>query len=309
MTAAQAKNAVKASVCRCDPLVLRERIPTLRSLSDFTELERQTIAERIELASVCPEELWSRLESLFRDQDETGCGKFYDGMDSICEALARHAPWCTDRVLAIISEDAEDFWPRGIGVELAGVLRLQAAVPQLVSMLYDDDIWVFEECRFALAKIGTDDVVRRLHKRYPSASCGYRDLVRGVLARIYLERSVATRLELAQQASHRSERGELLASALKHFAAQAVEPARQFVLQAPLDDVGLTVRRSLLIGCNLMGIRFAEFDAWLEDSRTDDERREEWIAQRMNCLTPEGRSRVQAASAALAEALRVSLSG
>src|SRR5205814_2534011 len=72
MTAAQAKNAVKASVCRCDPLVLRERIPTLRSLSDFTELERQTIAERIELASVCPEELWSRLESLFRDQDETG---------------------------------------------------------------------------------------------------------------------------------------------------------------------------------------------------------------------------------------------
>jgi hypothetical protein len=221
--------------------------------------------------------------------------------------LSRHTDRREELVLAILSDDAEEFWPPGLGVQLAGELRIDSTVPYLVLILDDDDMWVFEECRPALVNIGTDEVVRRLGRRYPHENHGFRDLARSVLAKIYSEFSVTTRLELARLTTERYERGELLASTLKHFAVESVEPARRFVLEAPLDEPGLDVRKCLLTACQLIDCRFPEFSDWLEDSKNDEECRQRWISQRNDRLGIVPSERARVAGAILQELCRTSL--
>ncbi len=87
---------------------------------------------RIKLASLSPVELWRRLESLCRDNNpETPLSM--NRMVHVCDvvrALSLLSDQRSELVLAILSEDAEDWWPRGLGVQLAGELRIEAAAPQ-----------------------------------------------------------------------------------------------------------------------------------------------------------------------------------
>ena len=71
----------------------------------------------------------------------------------------------------------------------------------------------------------------------------------------------------------------LLQSILFNFSTDGIEPARQFILNTPLDPDVLEVRSALLTACKLMGETFPEFDAWLEDSKNDQEFRRKWYEE------------------------------
>src|SRR5262249_7759950 len=76
----------------------------------------------------------------------------------------------------------------------------------------------------------------------------------------------------------------LLQAALSEFATEAIEPARQYVLRSSLNPFVLEVRWHLLTACKLLGERFPEFDAWLEDSKNDTEFRKAWYAKPMQAI-------------------------
>ena len=74
-------------------------------------------------------------------------------------------------------------------------------------------------------------------------------------------------------------RGLLIQSVLMNVASEGIEPARQFVLASQKTPDVLEVRHALLLACKMLGARFPELDAWLEDSSHDLEYRRAWYAE------------------------------
>ena len=80
------------------------------------------------------------------------------------------------------------------------------------------------------------------------------------------EENVAVKCRLAQ-------------SALMNFTDDAIEPARQLILNNGLDPDVIEVRNDLLAASMLMGIDFPERDQWKEESKHDVEFRKKWYAE------------------------------
>ena len=93
---------------------------------------------------------------------------------------------------------------------------------------------------------------------------------------IHLDESVQACFDFLKTEEDKEITGLLLQSILFNFSPEGIEPARQFILNTPLDPDVMEVRLALLTACKMMGERFPEFDAWLEDSKKDQEFRRKW---------------------------------
>src|ERR1019366_3605196 len=88
---------------------------------------------------------------------------------------------------------------------------------------------------------------------------------------IHSDEAVQACLDFLKPEEEQDIRGILLQSILFNFSTEGIEPSRQFILETPVDPDVLEVRSTLLTACKLMGERFPEVDAWLEDSKSDQE--------------------------------------
>ena len=66
-------------------------------------------------------------------------------------------------------------------VELAGLIRLQAAVPILVAKLHQDDDILASKCEGALIRIGSDDAIAAIADQYPSSENHFKLYAAGVI--------------------------------------------------------------------------------------------------------------------------------
>ena len=74
-------------------------------------------------------------------------------------------------------------------------------------------------------------------------------------------------------------RAWLLQSALLNLDAQGIEPARQYVLETPLDPDVVEVRQALLTACTLLGADFPERTAWREAAKDDEAYCRRWYEE------------------------------
>jgi hypothetical protein len=196
----------------------------------------------------------------------------------IVAALARHGPECEGKLLDLLGRQvaADDrsamLWMEPLVVRLAGLIRLEAAVPPIVAKLLADggDI-LNEECAEALTRIGTPAVLHDLAGAYPGAGDHFRLYAIGPLANIHSDLAVETSLNLLGQEPDEPLRRQLAQALLTQFASEGIEATRRLLVGRELDFEGRGLRDYLLETCTVTGERFPEYDEWLAASRAEKE--------------------------------------
>ncbi len=158
-----------------------------------------------------------------------------------------------------------------IAVTLAGEMRLIAAIPHLISKLQADrgDI-LNEQCMYSLEKIGSLKVAEAVYQAFAS-SWEFRLYAAPVLENNRSAIVGARALSLYRHQRDFVEDEEdaliltsLLMAGLDNFDFEAIEPARQFLLDGQDDDDSL--RDHLVGSAVLMGVSFPELEAWTRAS-------------------------------------------
>ena len=272
--------ACVSALVHATPALLRRHEAEITDLDALDQESKDAIAERIWFPSRPAQDLWNGLEDFCRtaEEYESDLGQNYHFGCRIVAALATHPDQFGEKVLAILCGDTGDFDNvlESLAVRLAGEMKLEATVPFLIEMLNDPGDWMHEECARALTKIGTEAIVLEFAKQCPQGGWNMRMSASCILEDIHTDLSVQTCLDLLKTEEDHEIRSILLQSVLFNFSTEGIEPARQFILNTPLDPYVLEVRSALLIACKMMGERFPEFGAWLEDSKNDTEFRRKW---------------------------------
>ena len=158
---------------------------------------------RVDLLTFKADTCWEELELLClnasKDQADPDANYGY----ALVEAIARFGD--TDRALSILAEqivdpnDYGDVWMELFMVNLAGEMRLDAAVPSIIAKSLDAEKeadLLFEEAESALVKIGTNAVVEGAATLFSQRDWIRRMIGCRVLRYVHSDLAVAKALEL-----------------------------------------------------------------------------------------------------------------
>jgi hypothetical protein len=260
------------------PLVA-SKAPEILAAPHFDPTEKPAFRDRLELADWNAERCWQALRHLCdvgRDQKDIEEFPWGHAL-RIVEALARQPHDYGGQVVALLSEHVHDFrrdprkWLQPLLAKLAGEMQLQPAIPVLVANLGHPYSLLADQSMFALADIGTDDVVAAVCDRFPDGSRDFRLWASDLLGKIHLDVTVQRVRELLPGEANPAIRLHLCEALLDHFSLEGVEPARQLLRQQELTPDLRHLRSHLITTCKFMGIRFPEFDAWQEAAEKDAE--------------------------------------
>lgn len=278
------RRAFISALVHADPSALKPHEAEIMELDALDDESRDAISERIWFPSRTGEELWRDFEECCQtfEDDDSVSDEDVEFAGRIVDALGRHRNEYAEQVLAIIGGDTDEIgtWKQGFAIRLAGEMKLETAIPMLMTTLHDlPDDWISEVCHEAFTKLGSDAVVDQFANDYATSEWFQRMSIACTLEDIHSDRAVQTCFDLLKLETDQEIQGVLLQSVLFNFSTEGIEPARQFILQHPLDPSVLEVRSTLLTACKLMGERFPEYDAWLEDSQNDQQFRRNWYQE------------------------------
>jgi len=262
-----------------DSKALKPHEATIQQMRQLDDDTKKVIADRLQIAELTPEALWSKLTEFCQrlDDAENAAKSDLELGASLADALARYPDRCADEILEILKQGEEgNGWLELFAVRMAGRLRLEAAIPYLVDLLSDFELYACDDARQALTRIASDSVVGEMAGRYATANSDLRMGIAFQLEDIHSDLSVQTCLDLLGQEEDLGIRAILIQALLMNFASEGIEVAREFVLSTPKCPESLEVRSLLLLAAKMLGMTFPEFDAWTEDSKTDREFRREW---------------------------------
>ena len=269
-------------LCHADIRLVAQHAPEILHAPHFDPKERLAFRERLEMFGWNAEKCWQALRQYCEaNRDKNNLEEFDLGHAlRIVEALARQPHEYQGQIVALLSEQVHDFrhdarkWLQPLMANLAGEMRLQAAIPPLVGNLGHPYSFLADQSMFALAKIGSDDVVAAVCDQFPRASRDFRLWASDLLCKIHLDVTVQRVLELLPGETDLAIRLNLCEALLDHFSFEGVEPARQLIKQHELTPDLRRLRSSLIAVCKIMGSRFPEFDVWQEEAKRDAQ--EEW---------------------------------
>jgi hypothetical protein len=198
----------------------------------------------------------------------------------IVEALARHRKKKANVVLALLEgrygdeDDALMTWLRPYFADVAGAMRLVAAVPLLMDYMSDEaDLNMSDSAATALQRIGGNAVVSEIDARWWHAGEEFRrsaacilDHLRGDLC---VDRSLAF---FGAEADHETQL--ILADALLgNFSEEAIDLIWKFA--ADIDEEELQpderdLRYRLVAVCTIMGRTFPQFEEWRRAALRDN---------------------------------------
>jgi hypothetical protein len=264
------REAVTDAILNASVGLLTPRLSRLAAL-----LGRQAhavILERIEIAACSPDELWRRLDAFCRKHCRQGHCPFdaYDRAQRLLEGLWQHPGACGDRIHKILGGQAPRYWPNEFAIILAGCIRLETALPQLLEIFDRACPWVDGDCCNALAALATDDIVKDFERRFVTAKKSLRDRIACVLLAIYTQQAVSARLRLVEHTSDPLMKQSLVHRGLQHFATEALQPARQFVIEFQRECYVGDVCRSARALCRLMNRDYEGNEGWLQLADEDE---------------------------------------
>jgi SEC-C motif len=264
-------------LCHADLRLVAQHAPEIIHAPHFEPRESLAFRERLEMFGWNAEKCWQEL----RQYCENNIEEFDLGHGlRIVEALARQPHEYGGQIVALLSEQVHDFrhdprkWLQPLMANLAGVLRLHTAIPPLVGNLGHPYSFLADQCMFALAKIGSDDVVAAVCDQFPRASRDFRLWASDLLCKMHLDVTVQQVMELLPGETDLAIRLNLCEALLDHFSFEGVEPARQLIKQHGLTPDYRRLRSNLISVCKVMGSRFPEFDVWQEEAQSDSQ--QEW---------------------------------
>ncbi len=277
--------ALTDTIVNADTQLLSQRLTQLLSQTALSAENRAAIISRIEIGSLPADAIFGQLESICRENgpDSVWPTEHMHQSNRLIQGLRRYPNECAHRVTQILTKQGEDYWPLELGVRLAGELRLTSTVPLLIDLLRDDG-WLWEDCADALAWIGSDAGTDDLAQMFLSAEEAEPWRLAVVMSRVYTERSVAARLDLAGQTEDYETKCALVGSALQQFAAEAINPARDLIsVLSPAEyDYGLL--KALPVVCKLWNFPLPAMNDRDDDNSTDEVYRRIRVEKQAECI-------------------------
>jgi len=280
----------------CDADLVARHHAAIAEITKLSDDQQEYIAERVRLVSDGPDDCVRQLEDCF-PADESGDYYHEIGWPSACrlaEAAARGGAENADRVLQIIRREAGDdynedqplSWLRPAAMRFAGEMKLDDAVPLLLTRLFESEGEAdAEEADLALRMIGNDRVVDAARESYDSADWIGRLGVTGILARIHTDRAASACLELFEQEEDRELKAFLGKALLGQFTHEGIEPVRQALIENACDLGAADLRGSLVAACTLMEVELPEMQQLREEVAEDRRRRIEEMKELSEAFT------------------------
>jgi len=261
-------DSVARLLCDADPELILPYETEILELLEFKPPLRQELSWRLRAHALDDEACWQEIEAICEsDKNKVYVNETrYSEALHIAEALARRSDRYADRVMALLAEKIEDFednpmtWMEPIVVYMAGEMRYEPATPLVIGKLQEDGEILNDECLYALAKIGTDSVVRGLGEAFPTAEWAFRLFTTGVLGRVHSDLAVETCSRLLEAEEDIEIRSQLAVALTDQFSTEGNELARQALLDESVDPVELL--ESLVASCTLAGQDFPELPEW-----------------------------------------------
>jgi uncharacterized protein YchJ len=258
-------------LCNADPALLLPRKSEILETCGLSDELKDRFGQRLQLTSWDQADCWQRLEQICeKGKDLRYANEFgWEYATDILQALARFGGEVEQRVLSVISQTIENFehnpmkWMEPLMVKLAGLLRLEAAVPAILGKLREDDDVLSGHCVEALSRVGTDAVVAAVAEDFAHAEWNFRVCAADVFGNIHSDLAVETAVGLLAHETDAQIQQGLAHAALSHCASEAIEPVRQLLLRSRRLDAELRYLRDTLVEtCTIMDERFPEIDEW-----------------------------------------------
>ena len=274
---------LSSMIAKADVALLMQQEEKVLGLEGMDPKHREVVAERLRLLTLDTAACWHEMEAFCEEHKSR---RYINEVnlphaERVAEAIARDEA-SGERVLSLLSEKVEDSkdspmaWMEGLAVHLAGLMRLEAAVPMLIlKLMADSGDYINEECMYAFPKIGGDSTVEAICGGFSSAPWHYKLYASSALERIHGERTVSACQELLAREEDGKVRQNLMAAILHSFCSEGIEPARQFTLS------GFNDLRRILVGVStLMEVPFPEREQW----KKEEEEHQEAMRRRMEEL-------------------------
>ena len=268
---------IAAAIGASEVHLLQRHYQRITVLPEFTDTLRRKVEQRVALLTTDVAEIWRKIEVFCND----GRNKQYIGdvdlsyANRLVEALGRQ-PESAQRTMAILTQKIDNLdnnpikWMEPLAIRLAGELRLQEAIPLIVTKLYEDggDL-VNEESVDALTKIGSDAVLEAIIKVFPEAPWHFQLYASSVLENMHSKQVVSECLELYKLEKCPVDIQErLLMVGLRNFSPDGIEPARQWTIHN-----GGELHEQLLAVAILAGVTFPEQSQWMQEAWRCEQRR------------------------------------
>jgi hypothetical protein len=270
------RGALAWLLCDAEPNLLARHQSEIVGIKGLGNNDIDLIETRIDLLTVNAEMCWGKLEVICHQTS-------YDSVDpnanygyALVEAIARSGD--AARVLSYVAEKSEDVQDYGEGwmelfmVNLAGEMRLDAAVPHIVAKLLDAEEeadLLFDQGEQALVKIGTDAAVEGAATLFAQGDLIQRMNACHVFEHVHSDLAVTKALELLPNEGDVTIKTTLAQALISQFAYEGIEPVRELVLSGDY-DLGVTdLRRDLIAATTLMEVDLPENEAWRGDIEKD----------------------------------------
>ena len=254
--------------------LLRNKKVEIDALANFPDPLRGSLDERLRMMTWGLERRWEALEVLGRKTMKRGESTLYESRyaSRIVESLAQHPDEPSDIVLALLRKDCPGkdshliSWLEPEIIELAGQMRLGAAVPILIGHLYSDDPVLADVATTALSRIGTDADVEAITDGWREGNDDFRGRAAKVLESIHTDRCVSACLEFLDEEEDMDTAFALGHALLSNFEFDGIDPVRELVLDGgdELSPDHFDLRNHLLAASTIMRVQFPEYKMWYE---------------------------------------------
>ena len=221
------------------------------------------------------QDIWARFLSCL---DELSSKAKWTGADHtriyrLAELLARH-PEAERKILGLLQRNWPDVDPDFAAwidqdlVGIAGLMRLEAAIPHIIERAHLAEKNTADNCGQALGRIGTDEVIEAIANDWECGDFDFRMIMCEALKMIHSDLCVEACLGFLYDEKDAEIQVELGYALLSHFSFDAIEPVHQLV-QGDLADLNpeeAGLRFLLVATAMIMDLGFPEFDAWHEQA-------------------------------------------
>ena len=256
--------------------LLSKRRADIEALSNFPDELRVPFGERLSLATSTWGQGWEALEQFGRRTMKTREISSIEQRhaDRIVESLARHAVERGESVLELLCRKYPDKgkrlmrWLEPFFIDLAGAMRLQAAIPTMIHHLGSDELELSISAATALVRIGTDAVVEAIVDEWWDASDDFRGAAAGVLEEIHTDLSEQSCLDFLEFEDDFDTGFALAHALLSHFSDEGIEPVRGFFLIDPEEwsPDHFDLLYHFVASATVMEAKFPEYDRFYQDA-------------------------------------------
>lgn len=276
--------ALSRLLCQASPQLLIPRAKAITEAPGFLKFLLPELQDRLRIASWDADRCWKELESISAagmSKDPDSEADFHHA-SRVVEKLAHHGQPFVDRILDLLQKEIEDFdndpmvLMEEFMVILAGEMRLERAIPLIVTKLHALREVLSEQCIDALGKIGTDAAAEAVTNGWLESEWDYRLYATSALEKIHSDTTVRKCLELLPKDKDLGIRTKLADALLCQFAEEVIEPVREMVQKRAYDDT-ITDLMGRLVGISaVLGVEFPEYPIWkkaADEKRAIQERR------------------------------------